>query len=233
MRDRSSGDKRPESVAFFDLDETLIGVNSANLWVRYQWESGQMSAVDLARSLTWLLRYKFSLIDMQQVVSRVARRLEGTPEAQMRDDVRAWFEREVRPHFIPEMIERVASHRREGHRVVLLTASSPYIAEQAAAHAGLDDFICTRFEVRDGLFTGRLIEPMCYGVGKVDLARRWARERGFDLSHSYFYTDSYTDLPMLEAVGYPVVVNADPRLDRHAKRVGYEQWSFDSPVNRR
>jgi HAD superfamily hydrolase (TIGR01490 family) len=101
---------------------------------------------------------------------------------------------------------------------VLLTASSPYISEQVAEELGMTDYICTRFEVDGGVFTGRLDGPLCYGEGKVVLASRWAEERGVSLASCSFYSDSYTDLPMLEAVGSPVAVNPDLRLARHAQR---------------
>lgn len=217
-------------AAFFDLDETLIGVNSANLWVKYMWETGQLGTLDLVRSLTWMLRYKLALIDMEKVVEKLTRRLEGRDEASMEADVREWFHRDVKQHFIPEMLERVDEHRAEGHQLVLLTASSPYVSRAAVEYAELDDYLCTRFEVDDGVFTGQLEHPMCYGPGKVELAKAWAREHHVDLSKSYFYTDSYTDLPMLGEVGHPIAVNPDPRLSRHAEREGFPAMYFESPA---
>lgn len=219
-------------AAFFDLDETLIGVNSANLWVKYMWEQGQLGAIDLVRSMGWMLRYKLALIDMESVVEKLTQRLEGTEEAQMADDVRQWFEREVKQHFIPEMVERVDEHRAQGHHLVLLTASSPYVSRPVVEHLELHDYLCTRFEVEDGVFTGNLDGPMCYGAGKLELARDWASRYDIELESSYFYTDSYTDLPMFERVGHPVAVNADPRLARHAERQGYPTLRYDSPVRR-
>jgi phosphoserine phosphatase len=91
----------------------------------------------------------------------------------------------------------------------------------AQAQAGGDHYICTRFEVVDGIFTGRPVEPICYGPGKLHWARIYARERDLDLSTSYFYTDSYTDLAMLQAVACPVAVNPDARLRRHAQKQGW------------
>lgn len=219
-------------AAFFDLDETLIGVNSGNLWVKYMWESGQLGALDLVRSVGWMLRYKLALIDMQNVVENLTQRLEGMDEAEMAEDVRAWFHRDVKQHFIPEMLERVEEHRRDGDRLVLLTASSPYVSRPVVEHVELDDYLCTRFQVEDGVFTGALQGPMCYGQGKLELAKQWAEAHDVALERSYFYTDSYTDLPMLERVGHPVAVNPDPRLARHAERAGFPSLRYESPVRR-
>jgi putative phosphoserine phosphatase/1-acylglycerol-3-phosphate O-acyltransferase len=87
--------------------------------------------------------------------------------------------------------------------------------------------LCTRYEVKDGRFTGDFIEPLCYGEGKVIHAERFAREHNIDVDASYFYTDSCTDLPMLERVSYPRVVNPDVRLRWVAKRKGWPilNWS--------
>jgi phosphoserine phosphatase len=80
--------------------------------------------------------------------------------------------------------------------------------------------------VADGRFTGRVLEPVCYGLGKVHWAERLAERAAIDLDGSYFYTDSYSDLPMLQRVGHRVVVNPDPRLRRFARKAGWtvEAW---------
>ena len=87
---------------------------------------------------------------------------------------------------------------------------------------GVPDLLCTELEVVDGRLTGRHIAPACAGAGKVVYAERYAAEHGVDLGRSYFYTDSYSDLPMLERVGCPRVVNPDPRLRRRARARGWE-----------
>jgi len=121
----------------------------------------------------------------------------------------------------------VEDHRSRGHLLTLLTSSSPYESEAACELFGLDAHLSTRYAVRDGRFTGDLELPLCYGQGKVTLAERFAAARGVDLDRSYFYTDSITDLPMLARVGFPRVVNPDPRLRRLARRRGWQalDWS--------
>jgi HAD superfamily hydrolase (TIGR01490 family) len=208
-------------AAFFDMDRTLLGVNSAKLWAMYLWRSGEMGTWDMARSMVWLARYKLALVDMTRVSAEAVGQLAGQEEARMRAQVHGWYEAEVRRHLLPAVVARLREHQARGEETVLLTASSPYISEQVAEELGMTDYICTRFEVRDGLFTGRLDGPLCYGAGKVELAQRWADARGISLARSSFYSDSYTDMPMLEAVGSPVAVNPDPRLARHAQRSGW------------
>jgi HAD superfamily hydrolase (TIGR01490 family) len=120
------------------------------------------------------------------------------------------------------MAALVAAHREAGHLTVLLTSATRYLAEPLGADLGIDHFLVTELVVRDGRFTGQVIEPVCYGRGKVYWAERFAAEHGVDLTRSYFYTDSITDLPVLDRVGHPRVVHPDPRLRRLAQRRGWQ-----------
>ena len=101
-----------------------------------------------------------------------------------------------------------------------------YVTRPIAETLGLDEVLSTQFEVADGAFTGRLLGPACFGKGKVHWAEDLVSRRPVDLDSSFFYTDSYSDLPMLERVGHGVVVNPDPRLKRTAKRRGWpvQNW---------
>ncbi len=208
------------------MDETLLHVNSANLWVKHLWESGEISRVDLVKTFGWLIGYKLALVDVRKLADDAVARIAGESEEQMRQRVQDWYEAEIRPHIIPEMVERVEDHKERGHRTVMLTASSPYVAAPCAADIGIDDFLSTKFEVRDGVFTGRLDGPMCYGASKVTIAEQYCRDHGLSIDGSWFYSDSYTDLPMLERVTHPVATNPDPRLLRHARRAGMETLEF-------
>jgi HAD superfamily hydrolase (TIGR01490 family) len=120
------------------------------------------------------------------------------------------------------MAARVAAHRRAGHIVAILTSATRYLAEPLGADLGIDHLLVTHLVVREGRFTGEVVEPVCYGRGKVYWAQRFATEQGLDLARSYFYTDSITDLPVLDRVGHPCVVHPDPRLRRLAQQRGWQ-----------
>ncbi len=207
-------------AAFFDMDETLLTVNSATLWVRHIWRSGELSNTDLIRTFLWLAGYKMAIIDMERVARSVLRQYAGVDEEKMKARVSTWYASTIRETISESMREEVENHKSKGHRTVLLTASSPYLSKRVADEVGMDAVLCSYFEVTEGRLTGNLIEPFCYGQGKVVLAERWARTQNVDLNQSYFYTDSYTDLPMLKRVGFGVAVNPDPRLLRYAKQTG-------------
>jgi HAD superfamily hydrolase (TIGR01490 family) len=120
------------------------------------------------------------------------------------------------------MAAQVAAHREAGHVLALLTSATRYLAEPLGADLGIEHHLVSQLVVRDGRFTGEVVQPVCYGRGKVYWAERFAAEHGVDLAASFFYTDSITDLPLLDRVGHPRVVHPDPRLRRLAQRRGWQ-----------
>src|SRR5690606_22889710 len=131
-------------------------------------------------------------------------------------EVETFFERDVAWAICAEARERIEIHRRQGHLVALLTSATHFLSTPVARALAVDHILCTEVEIDAGLLTGRTIEPLCYGVGKVLRAEQFAEHHDIDLASSYFYSDSISDLPMLERVGHPRVVNPDPRLRRVA-----------------
>jgi phosphoserine phosphatase len=108
-----------------------------------------------------------------------------------------------------------------------LTSASAFASRAARDTWQLDDFLSNDFPADEyGKLRGTFVTPLCHGAGKVKRAEAWATERGIDLADCYFYTDSYSDAPMLKAVGYPRVVSPDPRLKRAARQLGWPilQW---------
>jgi len=214
-------------AAFFDLDKTLITENSARLWMMRDYRRGRVGKLDIAMGGLFLFAYHLGFVDMLRATRKALSTVKGLPEAQLRQETEDWFREEVIPVEAPGARAVIEGHRGDGHRLVLLTSSSPYASACAVDHWGLDSFLSMRYEVEDGCFTGEVLQPLCYGEGKVHYAEALAAAEGIDLEDSWFYTDSLTDLPMLERVGHPMVVNPDPRLRREAGRRGWPilDWS--------
>ena len=218
---------QPTISAFFDVDFTVLNASSSVLYVRHMRRHGRMGPLDLLRVGWYVVLYRTAMVDFARVIAQVARTVAGESEPEIRAFCDRWFREAVAGYVSEDARRRIEYHRAQGHRPVLLSAATQYVNRPLAEHLGLgEDFLCTRLESRDGVLTGRLIEPACYGPGKVHWAKQFAVEQGIDLGASYFYTDSYSDLPMLHAVGHPVTVNPDARLRRHAQRAGWPIVTF-------
>lgn len=212
--------------AFFDVDRTLVSCNTGRLFLKDLRRRGEISFVRALRALGWMAKYHLSLIDLQWVAARVATQMEGWVETEFAERCRRWVQEDVLPLVAPGARERVERHRADGHVLVILSTSPTYVTRPIAEALKIDEVISTQFEVENGQFTGRLVGPACVGEGKVHWAEDLGNRLALDLGQSWFYTDSYTDLPMLERVGNQVVVNPDPRLKRAARRRGWpvQDW---------
>lgn len=220
-------------IAFFDFDETLIVGNSGNLWIRRELRSGHISRLQALRAASWMVRYRLGFASMEEALRTAIRSLAGTEEGTLRQRTRDFYEEEVRGLYRVGAREAVDQHRGRGEACVLLTASSLYLSELVSADLGLDDVLCNRFQVRDGVHTGELEGELCFGAGKLRYAEGYARKSGVSLADCTFYTDSYSDLPVLERVGAPVLVNPDRRLRREAKARGWRvvEWGGPAPLS--
>lgn len=211
------------AIAFFDLDRTLIAKNSASLWVKSELRDGEISTWQAVRAGTWLLRYRLGFANMEHAVRKAITGLEGKEEAPVKARAFAFYDREIHQLYRPGAHAVLRKHRKSGDQLVLLTSSSAYMSEKVCAALELDAVLCTRFEVdEEGRYTGRPVEPLCYGQGKVAHAQAYADGHGVNLQDCAFYTDSTADLPLMEVVGLPVAVNPDPLLLKTARSRGWE-----------
>ncbi|MBL9004413.1 MAG: HAD family hydrolase [Myxococcales bacterium] len=210
-------------AAFFDVDLTLLRVSSGSQWISYLRRRGEVGLSMMLKAAFWTMQYKLAFLDMETVGRRLIADIEGDTEADMLQKCEAFLAHHILPHVAPDGRSAVAWHQAQGHVPVLLTSATQYVAEPLARELGVEHVLCTRLIVdpQSGAFTGTAERPMCYGEGKVVYAERFAQEQGCDLRQSYFYTDSYSDLPMLRRVGKPQVINPDSRLLRHAKKSGW------------
>lgn len=205
-------------IAFFDLDKTLIARNSGNLWIRSELRQGHLSKLQFLRATGWFVKYRLGMADMEEALRLAIATLAGDSEAEVRQRTVDFYRRECQDLVRPGAHRAVARHKDAGDSLVLLTSSSNYLSAEFARDLGFQEVLCNRFEVDDqGRFTGRPVEPLCYGTGKLVLAQRCADARGVDLADCAFYTDSLADVSVLEAVGTPVVIDPDPRLRRRAR----------------
>lgn len=229
--DLSAGPRRVG--AFFDIDHTVLEVNSGTKWVGYQWKNDRMTVIELMRALWWTVEYRFGLLDFESMAGRVIAGYRGQEVAPIEHEVDAWFREEIAATICTEAREHIEEHRRAGHVLALLTSATRFLSAPVGRTLGVEHVLCTEVGEHDGRFTGTHLSPACYGAGKVLKAEAFAVEHDIDLQRSFFYSDSYSDLPMLERVGEPRVVNPDPRLRRLARRRGWDAriWRAGQPTH--
>lgn len=213
-------------AAFFDMDNTLLTVDTALSWTKFLYRRGELPTAMLAKAMYWATLYKLAVLDMESVFTRLCLDLAGDSEADMIAKCEIWHREHVAPFVAPAARVAVERHRQQGDLVVLATGSTAYAARPVARDVGIEHVLSSELEVVSGAFTGKP-RALCFGRHKVALAEQWAAAHGVDLAASYFYSDSYNDLPMLERVGTAIAVNPDARLARHAKQRGWQtaRWS--------
>ncbi|HUA11171.1 MAG TPA: HAD-IB family hydrolase [Solirubrobacteraceae bacterium] len=216
-------------AAFFDLDKTLMDGSSGVYFARAAFESGMISRSRLVLDLLENLRFRLvgSTDERADAVRlRVGEMIAGVP---VRDLQRLSHRvlAGVLPRLYEEMLERAYAHQDAGTPVFIMTAASQEMADLLAHVLSFDGGLGSRSEIVDGHYTGRAAGPFNYREGKVAAMQLLARERGIDLGASYAYSDSESDLPMLRAVGHPVVVNPDAALRAIALRDGWEIIELD------
>lgn len=217
----------PGVGAFFDMDNTVLRGSSGRLYLRYLRRKGLLSWPRWL-GITWQVAlYMIGATSFPQLMARLMTQVAGADEAEAWRISAAWFDEMLRDYIAPAARARITWHRQQGHRVAIISASTPYAVSPVAHDLGLgDEYLATRLEVVSGRFTGGVIEPPCYGAGKVTLAQAYSAQHNLDLAASYFYTDSHHDLPLLESVGNPVVVNPSRRLKAIALERRWRQESF-------
>lgn len=217
------------AIAFFDLDKTLLAVNSGTLWLRRELALGYVTKRQALRAAAWLVRYHFGFAGAERMVEEAISQIAGTRADALKERTTRFYEQEVSKAYRPGGLVALRAHRAAKDRCVLLTSSTNYMAELAQRQLELDGVLCNTIEVdASGLHTGKVVGRVCFAAGKLVHAEAEARTNAVSLKDCTFYTDSYSDLAVLEAVGHPVAVNPDPRLKRHAARVGWPvaQWGL-------
>ena len=230
MAARRKPRRDPRIGAFFDMDKTLIDENSGTLYMKYRWERGEISRWDLVSGLQAYLRYKLGLLDIRAWTQGMMLQFKGQSERSLTREANVWFRERVAQHIYPDAEELVRRHQKDGHLVAIVSGATKFVVRPLAARLGIKKLLYTRLETEDGRFTGRVVEPICFEEGKIYWLQHLVEEEGIDLAKSWFYTDSITDLPLLELVGHPVVVNPDPRLYGVAVRRRWPVRFFRPPM---
>lgn len=209
-------------AALFDMDRTLVRKETASLYVKYQREIGEATLGDALKVLYWVLQYTAGVIDAPEVAKKAVVALHGIPELVLSSRCDDWFRTHVERHVCDEGRRAVEHHRARGDVLAVVTGASLYATRPLGRLLGIPHLVTSELEVDEGgVFTGRFVSPLCFAEGKITRTEKLAKELGFSLAEATFYSDSYTDLPLLERVAEPICVNPDFRLRRVARERGW------------
>jgi HAD superfamily hydrolase (TIGR01490 family) len=220
------------SAAFFDLDKTVIAKSSALAFGRPFYRDGLITRRDVVKSAYAQLMYRIGGADDQQMArirDHLAQLCRGWSVEQVSQIVNETLHELINPYIYAEAAALIDEHRSAGRDVVVVSTSGEEMVRPIAEQLGVTDIIATRMVVRDGRYTG---EVAYYAAGptKADAVRELAKLRDYDLSSSYAYSDSISDVPLLETVGHPSAVNPDRGLRRAASDRGWPVLEFRYPV---
>ncbi len=219
------------TAAFFDLDKTIISRSSTLAFGPSFYRNGLISRGDVVRGALAQIAFRLggaSHQRMEKIRDQVGQVCRGWPADRVAEIVTGNLHDLITPHIYAEARALLAQHRAAGQDVIIVSTSGQEMVAPIGVLLGASMVIATRMEVADGHYTGQ-VEFYAYGEAKAEQVRALAAERGYSLPHCYAYSDSVTDLPMLEIVGNPRAVNPDRALRRIAQQRGWPVLTFSAP----
>jgi HAD superfamily hydrolase (TIGR01490 family) len=209
-------------AAFFDFDETLLEIDSAGIGFKVLREQGYLSWGFMLKMTVVLLLRKMGLVDEKVMAAAMVSFYKGRELKHFEDNALDFYTEYLKPNLSADVLARLRWHQEQGHHTVLLTGSIEYYLKPVVEDLGIDHLLCSHLEVdMQGLLTGKPLGPICVRETKLVLAKELAEKNGIDLSQSYAYGNSESDIAMLEGMGHPVIVNPTPGLQKHADLHGW------------
>jgi len=220
------------SAAFFDLDKTILAKSSSFAFARPFYQGGLIGRSDVIRSAYAQFVFLASGADHDQMETMreyMSALVTGWEVEKVQQIVAETLDEIVDPMVYEEAVQLIEEHRTAGRDIIIISSSGTDVVEPIGARLGADVAIGTQVAIEDGRYTGEILF-YAYGEGKAEAMKSLAAERGYNLADCYAYSDSQTDLPMLEAVGHPVAVNPDSALRAVAIERNWPIQDFATPV---
>lgn len=205
------------TLAIFDLDNTLIGGDSDHLWGQFVCEQALVDSDSFARENERFYRdYQAGTLDIDAYLRFALGPLQGRSPEDLAPLHRQFMREKIEPIILPRALRLIDSHRRQGHRLLVITATNHFITRPIVDALGIADLLACEAEISDGRYTGEPVGIPSYHSGKVLRLQAWLQQQQLNLAGSWFYSDSHNDLPLLEQVDYAVAVDPDPTLKARA-----------------
>lgn len=205
-------------IALFDLDNTLLMGDSDHAWGEWLCKYGILNKqTHKAKNDAFYQDYLKGTLDVCEFLKYSLDILKKTSMKQLNEWRQQFIEEMIKPIILPKGLELIASHKKEGHRVAIITSTNNFITEPIAKLLDIPYLIATECEIIDGRYTGKVAGIPCYQEGKILKLKQWAKTHKMPLEHCYFYSDSKNDLPLLAFADSPVAVDPDDTLRERAE----------------
>lgn len=215
------------TLAIFDLDNTLIAGDSDHLWGEFLCTEGMVDETSFRTANEgFYADYQRGELDIMAYLSFALTPLAGRAPQDLQELQDRFIRDCIRPILLPAASELIQKHRDQGDRLLIITATNEFVTKPIAALLGIEELLGCVVEIKDGLITGSPTGTLTYREGKVKRLREWLASEDERLDGAWFYSDSHNDLPLLEVVDNPVLVDPDPTLALHGRERGWPQISL-------
>lgn len=211
-------------LVFLDLDHTLLNVNSGKILVLEAYKQRLITHANILKAIYLYFAHRFNFLSTAALIKKMPDWMIGKTEKVMVDFCQVVFQQKMIKHIRPQMYKEIERHRDSGAGIIILSATFNYVCQPILDHLNLDDMICSKMRVSQGIFSGETDGPLCFGREKMIRLRNYCLDNKYSWENAYYYADSIADLDVLSIVGYPVCINPDKKL---AKIAGEKSW----PIN--
>ncbi len=210
------------ALAIFDLDKTLINGDSDFLWGEFMSEIGAVdSNTYQVKNQYFFDQYALGKLDINEYLEFCLEPLSQNSITTLNDWHKRFMREKIEPIILPKAQAVVDKHRKNGDTLLVITATNSFVTSPIVARYGIDNLLATNPEMKNGNYTGRVEGEPCFQSGKINHLHKWLDKTGESIKGASFYSDSYNDLPMLELVDRPFVVNGDSKLQAIAQERGW------------
>lgn len=209
-------------LAIFDLDNTLLIGDSDHAWGEFLIEEGLVDGeTHKQKNDQFYQDYCEGKLDIYAYQAFALSAIKGKKPEDLTDLHEKFMASKIEAMIGPKALSLIDRHRQQGHQLLVITATNDFVTKPIARRLGIDELLGCTAEIVGGAFSGKITGTPCFQGGKVTRLKQWLESKPFSIEDSFFYSDSHNDIPLLEAVGEPVAVDPDSKLQEYANQQGW------------
>lgn len=209
-------------AAFFDLDKTILSITSGRVLAIEAYKKGILTKTHLLKGVFSDILLKSGIIKPERIMLNMATWLKGIEVSEIEGFCLRMYEEILRHYVRDEIRNEITTQKESDGAVIILSAATPEICEPVRADLDMDDILCSKLEAKEGIFTGKPAGSYCFGKEKLSRVMAYCAEKNYNLDEAWYYGDSVNDIPVLERVGHAVWVPGNKKLEKRARREGWQ-----------